>query len=1046
MNNRSIIKIIPISIITFCAFIISFIILIRIPYYWGRSLSIQLLILVSCTILLTILFWFFYIKCFEPRSRSFSAIDIAGILTISLIFGSLIRSLVPIPTAPFSPINPSQLDITSRGERNPLSSGSDVIIHDIRIAEHKINPGSLTLIGSWKDENGILISHLDQPSRIHCSIENGTFTQIDITFGKGPTSGMAEISSYNFTRKYDLYERAYQRSGIYSIPVYANPVWQILEGIAFGIFFFAVFLFVISSKFPEGRLISRLPEWILLPTPGERSKDNSAISSKWIDGFYAILLGVIGLLACIFMAPRGHYYGFVDMAHDGYQLRTALDILKGAFIFRDTFTQYGPMPDYVNAFALKVMGERLLSMKYMASLVYGVIFVLQYFISKYFLPRSASFLSGLVWIAAAPFWMHGVMVSPHLYSILFELISVVLMLQFIRRPKFSMALLSGLACGIMFTMKENIGVFNFIALFIFLSFYVIFNKDSHQSEMTTLRKISFLGYFCAGFFGFLAIVFTWLWSNNAIKDWYLQTIAISAAYGINPKYTVAINLPLFSQTINIFLGKVISFFNFFLHVNVLTLATGGQIQDISWHIVRYPILIFTMIMLLRKNRKEISVILMALVAFFAWLGMIPSNNFMHQWWALSAVFPCFVYIVWKGLSRFRQSSRTIILFVILSVLFIPGMVARVNYLKEETAKGTWSTIIQSPPVLSGIRTDAYTAALFQNIYSDIESYRILHPAAPLMTLSSPWNGSLMMLSFIDQNPSFHPAYWNVENVIQNIYPDYYAKMVQYIHQKHPLIISEVNHGYNNGLLPQNNTEPYCGIMVNGYKIYKAYSGSIGDQYMNTYEYRLLEPSGSTDIHQELSGVLGTIKPKQEDRNGSISESEIDFTNGLSLIAHDISYTIEKRNAQITLHIQNEWMAKKSLDNIHLQFYIQKEKAFNPDLFPSSDRMEIILDIEKPFMPQMYQSDLCLTETSSGGSPVTILPDFYYSTMNSLLLADSISGGTYSIWLAAEDEMGNPLEIQDTTLPMTGHYINVGEFSIDQIQDSLLSKIIQVGEK
>ena len=36
------------------------------------------------------------------------------------------------------------------------------------------------------------------------------------------------------------------------------------------------------------------------------------------------------------------------MAHDGYQLRQALDLSHGAVIFRDTFDQYGPFNGYLN--------------------------------------------------------------------------------------------------------------------------------------------------------------------------------------------------------------------------------------------------------------------------------------------------------------------------------------------------------------------------------------------------------------------------------------------------------------------------------------------------------------------------------------------------------------------------------------------------------------------------------------------------------------------------------------------------------------------------
>src|SRR5439155_9434407 len=84
-------------------------------------------------------------------------------------------------------------------------------------------------------------------------------------------------------------------------------------------------------------------------------------------------LGAAFLAVIVYFAPRGFHLGFVDMGHDGYQLRQVLDLSEGAVIFRDTFDQYGPLTGYLNTAGFLALGRRLLAVKYVLAGWYGVI-------------------------------------------------------------------------------------------------------------------------------------------------------------------------------------------------------------------------------------------------------------------------------------------------------------------------------------------------------------------------------------------------------------------------------------------------------------------------------------------------------------------------------------------------------------------------------------------------------------------------------------------------------------------------------------------------
>src|SRR5438552_1869283 len=97
-----------------------------------------------------------------------------------------------------------------------------------------------------------------------------------------------------------------------------------------------------------------------------QSKEVSA-GSAWSPRFELSVMALLftgTLLVAAYFAPRGSNAGFVDMGHDGYTLREALDLDRGATLFKDTYEQYGPLGPYLNLASFKLFGRRLLAIKY----------------------------------------------------------------------------------------------------------------------------------------------------------------------------------------------------------------------------------------------------------------------------------------------------------------------------------------------------------------------------------------------------------------------------------------------------------------------------------------------------------------------------------------------------------------------------------------------------------------------------------------------------------------------------------------------------------
>jgi hypothetical protein len=97
------------------------------------------------------------------------------------------------------------------------------------------------------------------------------------------------------------------------------------------------------------------------------------------------------------MAIRG-----VDPHHDGLVLKAAWDVASGQTLFRDTFTQYGPLSTWIQAGALAVFAKSLLTLRlltvFAAACAAGLLFRLW----SHFLTRGWAWLAWALWILLAP--------------------------------------------------------------------------------------------------------------------------------------------------------------------------------------------------------------------------------------------------------------------------------------------------------------------------------------------------------------------------------------------------------------------------------------------------------------------------------------------------------------------------------------------------------------------------------------------------------------------------------------------------------------------
>ncbi|MDP2161798.1 MAG: glycosyltransferase family 39 protein, partial [Flavobacterium sp.] len=214
----------------------------------------------------------------------------------------------------------------------------------------------------------------------------------------------------------------------------------------------------------------------------------------------------------------------VDPHHDGIMLKPAVDVANGKMLFRDTFSQYGPLTTLIQVLAIKLFGKYLMVIRLLTALFYGLISILIWLIYSRILPKWLNTFSVVIWLFLGYFFINGPSSLIYPWSTVYAVFSVLLSLYFLilffERQHFIFLLLTGISTSLVFWFKINYGI---ISLFSILLILLVIKKNFIKSILIFL-----LGYCIIH-----AIFFIWLIINNSLEDFYLQTIKLTFVFSNN---------------------------------------------------------------------------------------------------------------------------------------------------------------------------------------------------------------------------------------------------------------------------------------------------------------------------------------------------------------------------------------------------------------------------------------------------------------------------------------------------------------------------------
>lgn len=464
----------------------------------------------------------------------------------------------------------------------------------------------------------------------------------------------------------------------------------------------------------------------------------------------------------------------VDPFHDGIMLKPALDVAKGKALFRETFTQYGALTVGLQAIAVKIGGESLVSIRLLTAFFYGLIAVLLYFIHRRYLSRSAAVLSVVLWMLLTPFLLDypiGGTMQPwsSVYALLFQLAAIYWAVRYLETERSVFLLLSSGAAALTFLCRQPVGVFLVAALF----FSLCTLSFVRHGVKRTVREMAFLttGIAIVGML-FLA----YLVRTDAVSDWFRQSLKLAYQWG---------GIGLGWQT-----AKELAVCLFVIHPSI------DQIYPINytlwpWRVIpAVSLLLFGWIayMLFVKRMRSLeyqTMFVITCAALSSWFQYFPVVCQNHLFWAATPMMGALFYTLSKSLSFVGCKKRLAAYFVVVTLVFGWDVSTKVASGFKKGVDGLVEMVpVSGPRILKGMRIEKDWASEYENLSRAIDGGLAGCPSRTIVNLG----GDAFFSALAPGRPNAHPLYVNWGDLLTNIYPSYYSEIAAFIAREGPLVL------------------------------------------------------------------------------------------------------------------------------------------------------------------------------------------------------------------------------------------------------------------
>ena len=467
-----------------------------------------------------------------------------------------------------------------------------------------------------------------------------------------------------------------------------------------------------------------------------------------------------------------------DWHHDGILFKPAVDVAAGLSLFKETFTQYGALTTYLQAGAIAVFGKYLIVLRLQAAFFVALSGVLLYLIVRRITPPVIALLATALWALMSPYTVLAFYPWSSIFALFFVLLGTWLLVRLDPiKSSHSTGLLwhfvAGLAFSGAFWSRQPYGI-----VFPILALYLPLAALCKESQWRTSWQ-SFV-FLCLGFLTLTLAGLVWLWVDEALADWWLQSIVGAQTFAESQGE-----------------GRIAfeQIFHFLFPRPGLIWASNGSWVWWILPILNLCIVFFLFLRIVLKRELSLAcrnLLILSLVGIGTWHQYYPVSSIAHAFYGATPMIGTLagsVYLLLRNFSIRPFACYAIILFLAI-VLFARDIDYRIRagLDKYPVAQVEFPTLqgmqFSNKFVRNIIRysgTDEEYFANLRTLDKVLNNIQVISPEISLLTITE---DAYLGAVFASNNPHKATVWWRW---LHRMYPDHRKSVRDYIKENRPLI-------------------------------------------------------------------------------------------------------------------------------------------------------------------------------------------------------------------------------------------------------------------
>jgi hypothetical protein len=524
-------------------------------------------------------------------------------------------------------------------------------------------------------------------------------------------------------------------------------------------------------------------------------------SDTWIAAGLSLIAGAI-------------FYPFarigLDPHHDGIMLKPALDVLAGQVLYRDTFSQYGPLTTYLQALALAIQ-PTLLSLRVLTVLANAGSLFFLFLAWRTVLPRALSLVTSLLFVLHAQFFdpLWPMIPWSSVLALYFQSVAILSLLRIVAGPAHgAWPWLLGIACACTVWCRQPVGIIltlsvGTIATALHLTGWLEYAPATRSLWLKVVLAFCAVSLLILGPLALQgALPAAWdqtiLWPRRWAQGYNEAIFRVNAEAFIYPREAWILIATLLVGFLPALLRRIWAGLPLWVDFTWLIILSGIYLV-FARPFVAPSLALFlggwNAVILLGLGLQAITVVVRACwrpatrqpfdreyysIAALAGLALgsaaqiypLPEPN--HLYWALAPALGVFVYF-WHRLLRLPALGCSLALLLLLA----PGAYSKYRW-GNYTLNLSAVTLVD-PPVLRGMRVNPPLAAALARSYAVVAPRLQKNPDQPVVL----YGDDALYLAWFNNRANPSPYYVNWEGLAP---PADRQKRLNYVFQAKPVVL------------------------------------------------------------------------------------------------------------------------------------------------------------------------------------------------------------------------------------------------------------------